>query len=52
MRVEGTEYILPQCNQENFIGWYGSADSKMYKPGDVYKIKYGTHFTARFEKEE
>ena len=52
MRVEGTEYILPQCNQENFIGWYCSADSKMYKPGDVYKIKYGTHFTARFEKEE
>ena len=52
MRVEGTEYILPQCNQDNFIGWYCSADSKMYKPGDVYKIKYGTHFTARFEKEE
>lgn len=52
MRVEGTEYILPQCNQDNFIGWYCSADSKMYKPGDVYKIKHGTHFTAKFEKEE
>ena len=52
MRVEGTEYVLPNNEADNFIGWYCSADSKMYQPGDVYKVKYGTHFTAKFDKGE
>ena len=51
MRKESSEYILPNHNDNNFIGWYCSADSRMYLPGDVYKVKYGTHFTAKFNKE-
>lgn len=46
MHKELDEYVLPTCDKENFKGWYCSADSKVYKPGDIYKVRYGTHFTA------
>ena len=42
---EGAEYKLPSCRRKGFVGWYCSADSKVYKPGDIYKVKYGTHFS-------
>ena len=52
MMQEGSEYILPENDDANFIGWYCSADSKMYQPNDIYKVKYGTHFTAKFKQGE
>ena len=52
MMKEGSEYILPENKHANFIGWYCSADSKMYQPNDIYKVKHGTHFTAKFKQGE
>lgn len=47
---EGTYYKLsePQ-NKINFIGWYNTADGKMYNAGDEVKIVYGMHFIAKYK---
>ena len=43
---EYTHYILPNIEEEGFVGWLCSSDGKIYKAGDTYKVRTNTHFTA------
>ncbi len=44
---EGGTYTLAQPkNTQNFVGWYCSADGKIYHAGDSVTIRMGTYFTA------
>lgn len=43
---EYTHYILPNIEEEGFVGWLSSSDGKIYYAGDTYKVRTNTHFTA------
>lgn len=48
----GTDYSLPVCEAENFIGWYGS-DNTLFPSGGVVSPEEDTTYTAlymRFEQ--
>lgn len=46
---EGSYYKLSKPKDiTNFIGWYNTADGKMYDIGDEVKIVYGMHFIAKY----
>lgn len=49
MLKEKSKYILPANNKVSFKGWYCSADSKIYQPGETYIVRYGTHFSEIME---
>ena len=50
LREEGSYYILKSpLNRINFIGWYNTADGKMYNIGDKVKVTYGMHFIAKYK---
>lgn len=52
MFKEASEYTLPANNDVDFVGWCCSADNKLYQSGEKYIVKFGTHFTAKYDKGE
>ncbi len=48
---EYSQYILPNLEQEGFVGWRCSVDGKIYSAGDIYIVRTGTHFEAVFVDE-
>ena len=48
MFEEGSVYVLPENDAENFIGWRSSFDGKIYQAGDEYTVICSTHFRAVF----
>lgn len=49
LRMEGSYYTLEApINKIGFVGWYNTADNKMYKVGDQVKVVYGMHFIAKY----
>ena len=42
------EYVLPNISDENFVGWRSSSDGKIYRAGEVFIVRTGTHFQAVF----
>ncbi len=47
-----SKYTVPEykgANEENFAYWYCSADSKTYKAGATFEVRYSSHFTAVFK---
>ena len=45
---EYSQYILPNLEQEGFVGWRCSVDGKIYSAGDIYIVRTGTHFETVF----
>lgn len=51
LRKQNDYYVLPKpLKKENFIGWYNTADGKMYNPNEKIRIIYGMHFVAKYSK--
>ena len=47
---EGSYYQLSQpMKKDNFIGWYNTADGKMYDSGDYVRVVFGMHFVAMYD---
>jgi len=50
LKEEGSKYLIPKPNiEENFIGWYNSADGNYYNPGDIINIYTGVHLIAMYK---
>ena len=50
LKEEGSYYtLISPMNNNNFIGWYNTADNKMYNIGDKVKVTYGMHFIAKYK---
>ncbi len=47
----GTEFTLPLCEEENFVGWYGS-DNTLFPSGGVVSPKEDITFTALYMRFE
>ena len=36
-------------NEQEFVGWYNTADNKYYQPGDLVEVDYGMYFEAVYK---
>ena len=49
LHKEGTTYILPNNDNENFIGWLNTSDNKIYQANETITINHGLHFIAQYK---
>lgn len=49
LKKEGSIYKLPTSKKINLIGWFNTADNKMYYPNDLVRVDHGLHFIAIYK---